>query len=65
MHMLYFFDDDSLYISQYLPSVVDWKKDGQAVRLENYSRYPEESRIRFRVSLENAVAFGLKLRVPS
>jgi len=63
-NLLYYFDDDSLYVSQYLPSVVDWEKDGRRIRLENYSRYPEESRIRFRIHVDRAVGFNLKLRVP-
>ena len=64
-NMLYYHDDDGLYISQYLPSHVHWKKDEVAVGIENYSSYPRESAVRLRISTESPVAFKLKLRVPS
>ena len=64
-NMLYYCDDESIYISQYLPSILEWKKDGTAVSIENYSMYPEESQVKIRISVGNSVAFNLKLRVPS
>jgi DUF1680 family protein len=64
-NMLYYFDDNSIYVSQYLPSKVQWQKDGTFVNLENYSMYPEESQIKIRVSVDKSLEFNLKLRVPS
>jgi DUF1680 family protein len=64
-NMLYYFDDNSIYVSQYLPSKVEWKKDETAILLENYSEYPEVSQVKFRISVENSVEFNLKLRIPS
>lgn len=64
-NMLYYFDKESIYVSQYLPSKAEWEKDGKNVSVENFSLYPEEDRIKFRVSVESDVEFSLKLRVPS
>ncbi|WP_040952008.1 beta-L-arabinofuranosidase domain-containing protein [Gorillibacterium massiliense] len=64
-NMLYYQDETSLYISQYLPSKVKWTHNGVAVGVENYSSYPEESQVRLRISASEPVEFQLKLRVPS
>ncbi|MDP4086618.1 MAG: glycoside hydrolase family 127 protein [Bacillota bacterium] len=64
-NMLYYFDNEGIYISQYLPSKVEWKKDNSVIQLENYSLYPEESQIKFRISVEESVEFILKLRIPA
>ena len=64
-NMLYYFDDESIYVSQYLPSKVEWKKGDKHVLVENYSLFPEEEQIKLRISVENEVEFNLKLRVPS
>lgn len=65
-NLLYYYDEASLYITQYLPSKVSWAKEGSLITLENYSLYPEEeSRIRLRIGTEQDTEFQLKLRVPS
>ncbi|OQP13218.1 beta-L-arabinofuranosidase domain-containing protein [Geobacillus zalihae] len=64
-NMLYYFDNESIYVSQYLPSKVEWKKGDTIVCLENYSGYPEESQVKLVVSVEGSIEFSLKLRVPS
>jgi DUF1680 family protein len=64
-NMLYYSDDNGIYVSQYLPSVFKWEKDGAGIEIENYSLFPEESRVKLRVSLDRSVAFRLSLRVPS
>lgn len=64
-NMLYYTDPNGVYVCQYLPSFFMWEKDGVPVRIENYSMFPEESRVRLRVSTERSVSFRLQLRVPS
>lgn len=65
-NMLYYHDDNSLYVTQYLPSRVDWTKDGARISLENYSLYPEaEGPVKLRISTDQPARFALKLRVPS
>jgi DUF1680 family protein len=64
--MLYYHSADTLHVAQYLPSKVDWVKDGAKITLENYSQYPEaEGPVKLRISMEGSAGFGLKLRVPS
>jgi uncharacterized protein len=64
-NMLYYSDENGIYVSQYLPSLYKWKKGNTVVNIENYSLYPEESQVKLRISIENSVRFNLKLRVPS
>lgn len=61
---LYYYDDKSLYVAQYLPSKLDWNKDGVPVTVENISQFPQKDRIELHVKADSPVRFNLKLRVP-
>ncbi|WP_162515377.1 beta-L-arabinofuranosidase domain-containing protein [Paenibacillus pinistramenti] len=50
-NMLYYRDQDGLYISQYLPSTVTWTQGSSLLALENHSDYPDTSRIRLRLAV--------------
>lgn len=62
-NMLYYFDEEGLYVSQYLPSEVHQKKWG--LTLENISQYPQEERLTFRIRTKTAQERSLYFRVPS
>ncbi|MCH9276985.1 glycoside hydrolase family 127 protein [Bifidobacterium amazonense] len=62
-NMLYYADDDALYVTQYLPSSVRWDRGGRAVAVENFSDWPRDGRIRLRVD-GGGMRFALRLRVP-
>ncbi|MNO39516.1 hypothetical protein D3C76_296480 [compost metagenome] len=65
-NMLYYHNEDTLYVTQYLPSKVSWSTGGSSVTVENYSLYPEEEGpVKLRISTVQDMEFGLKLRVPS
>lgn len=65
-NMLYYQSNDTLYISQYLPSKLIWKSNGSDIIIENYSIYPEEDLLKFRVLVNETAPckFKLKFRVP-
>ena len=63
-NLLYYYDESSLYVSQYLPSKVTWEKDSTHITVENFSDFPRKNRASFRVSAEKPATFALKLRVP-
>ncbi|GHU20706.1 hypothetical protein FACS1894163_13750 [Spirochaetia bacterium] len=54
-----------MYISQYLPSSVTFVIDGVQVQFENYSIFPEDKNIRFRISVSSPVEFPLCFRTPA
>ncbi|NLN47359.1 MAG: hypothetical protein GX153_12470 [Clostridiaceae bacterium] len=64
-NMLYYHDAESLMVTQYLPSKVEWQKEGAKITVTNFSEYPFEERVKFSVHTDNPVRFSLKLRVPS
>ncbi|MGI6643427.1 MAG: beta-L-arabinofuranosidase domain-containing protein [Bacillota bacterium] len=63
-NLIYYHDDESVYVSQYLPSKFSWEKDGVKVVINNYSNYPESEKRLFSVSVSEDVSFTLKFRVP-
>lgn len=60
-----FHDEDSVYISQYLPSKIDWKKDGTDICIDIDTKYPESDLINFTINLKKPTDFKLKLRIPN
>lgn len=64
-NMLYYYDESGIYVNQYLPSTVEWTKDNTKIRIENFSQYPEEDCLKFRIEVEKPVMFSFNFRVPS
>jgi len=64
-NLLYYFDKDSIYVSQYLPSKVEWVVNNIRVEIENFSQYPEEDYLKFQIKVEKEIEFNFKFRCPS
>ncbi|WP_026486276.1 beta-L-arabinofuranosidase domain-containing protein [Caldanaerobius polysaccharolyticus] len=64
-NLLYYYDDESLYVSQYLPSRVKWEKDSVNIEIQNFSKYPEEDKVKFVITTDKDIEFSFKFRVPS
>ena len=58
---IYFYDDDTLYVNQYVSSVVNWKSKG--VVLSQTSALPEAGDVELCVK-ESSGSFTLALRIP-
>ncbi len=56
--------DGGLAAMAYAPTVVNVLVAGQQVQITEETSYPFEEQIRLRISVSNAVAFPLKLRIP-
>lgn len=63
-NIIYFRDSNSLYVNLFVPSAVAWHRDGKEVRVEQMTAFPESDTITLTVTPKEAVAFGLKFRVP-
>jgi Uncharacterized protein conserved in bacteria len=63
--LLYYRDDDGIYVSQYMPSTLRWERNGTQLSLANESRYPEEDELRFVIGASKPERFALRLRIPS
>jgi DUF1680 family protein len=64
VNLLYYHDDNHLYVNQYLPSNVNFTINSVRVTLENYSLFPEEKTLYFRVSASAPAEFALCFRIP-
>lgn len=63
--LAYYHDDNTLYVSQYMPSKVTWERADGAVTVENFSDFPKHSTVRFRVNAPAGSHFALRFRVPA
>ena len=63
-NLIYFHDDDNLYVNLFVPSSVDWEGPGGAVRVVQETRFPEHGAVNIHVESKDSSKFGLKFRVP-
>jgi DUF1680 family protein len=63
-NIIYYQDDDGLYVNLYLPSSVSWDKDDTNVKLTQETAFPESEGSAIRVETAEPVAFKLRFRVP-
>lgn len=62
--MIYFKDDDSLYVNLFVPSSIKWQKDGANIEIEQSTDYPSNGNIKLKVKVDKPVQFGIKIRIP-
>ena len=63
-NLIYFKDADGLYVNLYVPSEVTWNRDGNDVKVEQETEYPEADSVNLTVRPQQSAAFNLKFRVP-
>lgn len=63
--LLYYYDDEGIYVSQYLPSTVTAQIKGQEITLENTSAFPKEQQVSFNLCVDQPVSCKLRFRIPS
>jgi DUF1680 family protein len=64
-NLIYYKDDSSLYVSQYLPSEVTWSRLETDVTLVQETAYPETEAVKLTLAMKQSANFSLKLRVPA
>ncbi len=64
-NLLYFHDEDGVYVNMAVPSTAEWTQAGQTVRLTQETRFPEAEKTRLRVEVERPAEFAVRVRVPS
>ncbi len=60
---IYFHKDDTLFVTQYIPSVLTWKEKGVTLRMEG--GYPESGATTLLFACEKPTMLTVKLRVPA
>ena len=56
---------DGLYIDLFAPSTIDWKVNGQPLRLKMETEFPFKPEVRLRLALGKPARAKLRLRVPA
>ncbi len=64
-NVIYFHDDDGIYVNLAVPSEVEWSHGNQTVRLRQQTRFPETEETTLQLKLERPARFALHMRVPS
>jgi uncharacterized protein len=63
--LIYFHDDQSLYVNLFTPSAVTWSNAAGPVRLAQTTSFPENDTVHLTLALSRPAEFGIKLRVPA
>lgn len=63
-NVIYFKDPTSLYVNLFVPSEITWNFQGDEVRLEQETSYPESDTTTLTIRSTSKAAFNLKFRVP-
>ncbi len=63
--IIYFEDQNDLYISQYVPSILHWNRCEQSITVTQETAFPEEDTTQLTLSLQEPAHFSIHLRMPS
>lgn len=62
--IIYFKDEQSLYVNIYTPSTVEWNKGTSRIRLTQDTGFPESPEVKLTLRIDHPIEFNLKLRIP-
>ncbi len=62
---LYSVARDGIYVNLYSPSTITWNVGGSQVTLHHSTRFPDETRVSLRLSMNSPTAMKVRLRMPS
>jgi uncharacterized protein len=62
---IYSIASDGLYVNLFEPSTIEWKQNGEALRLKSVTRFPYEPEVRLQFSAARATQAKIRVRVPS
>ena len=60
---IYFHDSEALYVNLFIPSTLNWKE--KRLKITQTTRFPDDDRTRFRLSLQRPVKLTMSIRHPS
>lgn len=62
---IYSIAKDGLYVDLYQPSTIEWKQDGQEMRLQMRTQFPFQPHVSLRMTVEQPTRSKIRIRVPS
>jgi hypothetical protein len=63
-NIIYFKDAKSLYVNLFVPSEVMWNMDGQEIKVEQETSYPETNTTFLTLRPQKSTSFGVRIRIP-
>lgn len=63
-NLIYFRDDENLYVNLFVPSSVEWDRPAGRVKLIQETKFPEDGNVHLKIETKIPDRFGLKIRVP-
>ena len=64
-NVIYFHDEEALYVNLAVPSVVEWTHGGQTIQLTQQTQFPETSETALHLRMDRPAEFALRIRVPA
>lgn len=64
-NLIYYYNDSGIFVSQYMPSMLQYEHDAMKLSLECSTRFPDEGKIAFHLKAERPISLALHFRVPS
>lgn len=63
--LIYFEDHDELYIDQYTPSTLTWKRQGQEIKVTQETDFPYNPTVQIRLQTAAPITFKIHFRMPA
>jgi DUF1680 family protein len=64
-NVIYFKDQNGLYVNLFVPSIVNWRYSHNLITIEQATAYPESDSTLLTVTPRTPTAFNLRFRIPS
>lgn len=62
--LVYFHDQDALYVNLFVPSTVVWTRPGGNITIRQRTRFPESESTELTIAIKTPATFAVKLRAP-
>lgn len=63
--VIYFKDENSLYVNLFVPSEVEWNKSGQSIVLSQDTNFPRTGNVSLKIRTPIPIEFSVKFRIPA
>jgi len=63
-NLLYFYDDNSIYVAQYFASEASFRIGGSSVKIIQDTKFPQEDTTKLIVHIDKPARFDIKFRIP-
>ena len=63
-NLIYFYDEDSIYISQFFASDANFTIKNEDVKISQITTFPEEEKSKITIELKSSSKFSVKIRIP-